>query len=67
MGPGTVPKSQKASIHQIDPFFFVLLYVLQILKGQLRGSGQRCWQSNPFTGAAGITSAQHLLYQDVVS
>lgn len=32
MGPGTVPKSQKASIHRIDPFSFVLLYVLQILR-----------------------------------
>lgn len=32
MGPGTVPKSQKVSIHQTDPFFFVLRYLLQIFR-----------------------------------
>lgn len=32
MGPGTVPKNWKVSIHQTDPFFFVLLYLLQIFR-----------------------------------
>lgn len=32
MGPGTMPENQKVSIHQTDPFFLVLLYLLQIFR-----------------------------------
>lgn len=47
MGPRTGPKSQKISIHQTDPFFFGLLYLLQIFRASFQALARDAGRVTP--------------------